>query len=87
MHSFHIGRDHAGIKIIIQNIPAKFCKKNKKKIGLKILSFKEPFYCNKCEEMKGYSEKCGHKKENKKYLSGTVVRNHILNKKSFQIII
>ena len=79
---FIVGRDHAGIKNYYSKYASQnFCKKNKKKIGLKILSFKEPFYCNKCEEMKGYSEKCGHKKENKRYLSGTVVRNHILNKK------
>jgi len=79
---FIVGRDHAGIKNYYSKYASQnFCKKNEKKIGIKILSFREPFYCNKCAEMKGYSEKCGHKKENKKYLSGTEVRRHILNKK------
>ena len=79
---FIVGRDHAGIKNFYSKYASQnFCKKNKKKIGLKILSFKEPFYCKKCKAMKGYSEKCRHKKENKKYLSGTTIRKHILNKK------
>ncbi len=79
---FIVGRDHAGIKNFYSKYASqKFCIKNKKKIGLKILSFKEPFYCNKCEVMKGNFEKCKHKKKNKRYLSGTTIRKHILNKK------
>lgn len=79
---FIVGRDHAGIKNYYSKYASQnFCKKYKTKIGLKILSFKEPYYCNKCEMMRGSFEKCNHKKVNKKYLSGTVIRSHILKKK------
>jgi sulfate adenylyltransferase len=79
---FIIGRDHAGIKNFYSKYASQnFCLKNEKKIGLKILSFKEPYYCKKCRIMRGAFEKCSHKKIYKKFLSGTVIRRNILKNK------
>lgn len=79
---FVVGRDHAGIKNYYSKYASQnFCKKFKKKIGIKILSFKEPYYCLKCKKIRGSSEKCNHKKINMKFLSGTEIRKHILKKK------
>ena len=79
---FIVGRDHAGIKNYYSKYASQnFCKKYKTKIGLKILSFKEPYYCKKCRIMRGAFEKCSHKKIYKKFLSGTVIRRNILKNK------
>jgi sulfate adenylyltransferase len=78
---FIVGRDHAGIKNFYSKYASQnFCIKHQKDIGIDILSLKEPYYCDKCKRMLSISEKCKHKKRNKKYLSGTIIRKHILNK-------
>jgi sulfate adenylyltransferase len=79
---FIVGRDHAGIKDYYSKYASQnFCRKFTKQIGLKILCFKEPYYCKKCKIMKEASERCNHKKINMKFLSGTEIRKHILKKK------
>lgn len=54
---FLVGRDHAGIKNYYSKYASqKICKKYKKKIGIKIISFVSPKYCNKCKNI--MNKKC-----------------------------
>ena len=78
---FWVGRDHAGYKNFFSKYESqKFCKSLEKKIGIKIISEKEPFYCriqkivtNKCK-----SAKCNKKKI---MISGSKIRNLIKKNK------
>ncbi len=80
---FLVGRDHAGVgnyygKYESQNL----CLKYEKIIGIKIISFKEPFYCKYCKKI--INSKCRHSriKNHKILISGTRIRRKILlNKK------
>lgn len=79
-----IGRDHAGYKSFFKKYSSqKFCKKNEKKIGIKIISENEPYFCSKCQKI--VNKKCYPKNCNKKYkksISGTIIRSLIKNKKT-----
>jgi len=76
---FWVGRDHAGIgKFFNKYMSQKFAKKNEKKIGLKIISEKEPYYCKKHLKI---LNNCKCKKNNKILISGTKIRKLILKKK------
>jgi len=67
-----IGRDHAGYLNFYHLYGSqKFCKKNEKKIGIKIVSKKEPFYCRKKHKI---TNKCKFKNCNIK-ISGSKIRN------------
>ena len=59
-----------------------FVKNTKKKIGIRILSFREPFFCKHCSKFTN-SSCCvySHKKENKIFVSGTEIRKKILENK------
>ena len=47
---FIVGRDHAGIKNFYSKYASQnFCLKHQKKIGIRILSLQEPYYCKKCK--------------------------------------
>lgn len=75
---FFVGRDHAGVKNFYKKYESQiFCKKNQKKIGIKILNFKEPGYCKKCKKVTGTGDNCSHSNKLKKYLSGTEIRRMI----------
>ena len=69
---FIIGRDHAGVGEYYGKYEAqKLAKKLQDKLDIKILLFKEPYYCKKCEQI--VSENiCAHKNITK--ISGTKVR-------------
>ena len=75
--AFIVGRDHSGFKNFYkENDSYKFCKKNEKKIGIKILKSGSPFYCLKCQKVMLRTE-CNCWKENKKFfldISSTFLR-------------
>ena len=74
-----MGRDHAGIgKFFNKYASQKFTKKNEKKIGLKIISEKEPYYCRKHLEI---LNNCRCSKNQKVLISGSKIRKLILKKK------
>ena len=69
---FIIGRDHAGVENYYGKYEAQeLAKKLQKDLDIKILTFKEPFYCKKCEMV--VSENCcGHREIER--ISGTKIR-------------
>ena len=69
---FIIGRDHAGVGEYYSKYEAQeLALKLQDKLDIKILTFKEPFFCSKCDQI--VSENCcGHKNITK--ISGTKVR-------------
>ena len=80
---FIIGRDHAGIKNFYKKYESQsFCKKNQKKIGIKILAIQEPYYCKKCKIMRSPINNCNHSSKFRKFLSGTEIRNFIKKKRN-----
>ncbi len=78
---FWVGRDHAGYKKFFTKYQSQnFCKKNQQKLGINIVSEKEPFYCkvtklitNECK-----SKEC---EKNKILVSGTKIREILFRKK------
>jgi len=80
---FWVGRDHAGYKNFYQKYSSQiFCKKNEKRIGIKIIAQREPYYCISCKRIvnrKCFKKKC--KDSLKKLISGTKIRNLLKNNK------
>jgi len=75
---FLIGRDHAGVKNYYKKYESqKICKKYEKQIGIKILTFNEPYLCGSCKKIvnKKYH---GCKKKLKIPISGTFIRLQLL---------
>jgi len=74
---FIIGRDHAGVGEYYGKYEAQeLAKKLQPYLDIKILTFKEPYYCNICDQI--VSENCcGH--TNIEKISGTQVRNMLNN--------
>ena len=77
---FLVGRDHAGFKNFYKKYESQnFCKKNEKKINIKIIKFNEPFLCKKNNKILNNKAKC----EGKIFqISGTHIRNLLLNNKN-----
>ena len=65
------------LKIFIESIvPKIFAKKNEKKLGIKIIAQREPYFCLGCRKIvnkKCYKKTCKNSK--KKMISGTKIRN------------
>ena len=78
---FLVGRDHAGYKNFYKKYASqKLCKKYEKKIGIKILIFKEPFVCQNCKNIT--NQKCKNCNKLKKiFVSGTNIRKLIKHNK------
>ena len=78
---FLVGRDHAGYKNNFRKYSSQnLCKKFEKKIGIKILTFKEPFLCKNCEKV--INKSCKNcKKTSKIFISGTHIRSLLKSKK------
>jgi len=75
---FLIGRDHAGVKNYYEKYESqKMCKKYEKKIGIKILTFNEPYLCISCKQIVNI-ENHGCKKNLKQKISGTFIRSQLL---------
>ena len=85
---FWVGRDHAGYKKFYSKYESqKFCLKNEKKLGIKIIAEKEPYFCKGCKKIvnkKCYEQSCI--RSGKIYISGTEIRKYIYNNKRFQNI-
>lgn len=76
---FLVGRDHAGVGNYYNKYASqKFCIKYEKNLGIKIIGFKEPFYCKYCSKV--INSNCKHKnfKNFKNFISGTEIRKKIL---------
>ena len=70
-----MGRDHAGVGNFYSKYASqKFCIKYQKNLGIKIIGFKEPFYCKYCRKV--INSNCKHKnfKNFKSFISGTEIR-------------
>jgi len=72
---FLIGRDHAGVgKYYKKYQSQKLCKKYKKELKIKIISFKEPYLCTSCNKI--VNKKCLKcSKKSKQLIQGTLIRN------------
>ena len=81
---FLVGRDHAGVTNAYgQNYYKKYesqklCKKYKSKLGIEIICFQEPYFCEICKKV---VNECNHQKEKKISISGTKIRNLIFSGK------
>ena len=76
---FWVGRDHAGIgKFFNKYASQRFTKDNQKKIGLTIISEKEPYYC---KNHSAISNNCNCKANQKILISGSIIRNLISKNK------
>lgn len=78
-----IGRDHAGVgnyydPYAAQNIFDNF---NEKELGITILKYQNVSYCNACKKLIS-ADMCNHHDSKKIFLSGTIIRNIIKNRKS-----
>lgn len=78
---FLVGRDHAGVKNYHGIYDSqKICKKFQTQLGIKIITFKEPFLCQGCKKI--YNRKCNLCLNKKKLkISGTMIRTMIINNK------
>ena len=75
---FWVGRDHAGYKDFFSKYQSQiFCKKKQKKLNIKIISEKEPFYCKIHKQI---TNSCKNKKceANKVLVSGSKIREILL---------
>ena len=81
---FLVGRDHAGVTNAYgQNYYKKYesqklCKKYQSKLGIKIICFKEPYFCKVCKKIVNV---CHHQERKKNNISGTKIRNLIISRK------
>ncbi len=77
---FWVGRDHAGYKNFFSKYQSqRYCKTNQRKLGINIISEREPFFCKKHNII---TNKCKNKncENNKILISGTKIRKYLLNK-------
>lgn len=80
---FWIGRDHAGFKQFYDYKQSqKYCFKNQKKLKIKIIAGKEPFYCKKCDRVKNtICEDSNCKKKDIIKISGSKIRDMLKRNK------
>lgn len=78
---FVVGRDHAGVGGFYGKYEAhETVSKVEDKLDIKILKLKGPHYCKKCD-MIVTENTCGHSTNNHIEISGTIIRNQILDNK------
>tara|TARA_Y100000589_G_scaffold248112_1_gene236110 strand:+ start:873 stop:1946 length:1074 start_codon:yes stop_codon:yes gene_type:complete len=78
---FIIGRDHAGIGKFYDKYEAQdfaLSLSQKFNLGIELLLLKEPFPCNKCNQMVTEAT-CAHEQKHRGKISGTLIR-HLLSK-------
>jgi len=78
---FIIGRDHAGVGNYYGKYEAQeLAKQLQDRLDIKILTFKEPFYCNICKQI--VSENCcAHESKDILKISGTKIREMLKSQK------
>jgi sulfate adenylyltransferase len=77
---FIVGRDHAGVGDFYGKYDAHKIFDTLPDLGVVPLLLREPYYCRKCKEI--VSDKiCPHAARWHKYISGTMLRDLIRNKK------
>jgi sulfate adenylyltransferase len=76
-----IGRDHAGVGDFYDSYAAHniFDEFSKDELGIEILKFENVSYCRSCDELR-MEKTCPHKPGHKFHLSGTKIRDMIINK-------
>lgn len=78
---FLVGRDHAGVGSYYGEYDAQnLCVKFEKEIGIKIIKVRGPFYCKSCKKITN-DKNCTCKLSEKIEVSGTKIRNALLNNK------
>ena len=85
---FVVGRDHAGVSNFYGEYEAHtLVKKFERRIGIKIIKFKGPFFCKKCKQVTN-ADNCKDYKNKKNIIeiSGTSIRKQ-LKKKDFNKIV
>lgn len=75
---FVVGRDHTGIKNFYDKYASQRIFNDFKDLGIEILSFNEPYYCKKCEQITT-SRTCPHGSKYHVEISGTLIRKALLN--------
>jgi len=76
---FVVGRDHTGVKNFYGKYDSQKIFKNLDDTGIEILSFEEPYYCKKCEQVTTHKS-CPHGKKYYVEISGTLIRKAIMRK-------
>ena len=81
---FAVGRDHAGAENIYKPMSAiNLCKKNEKKLGIKIYNTRGAYFCISCKKIV-LRNSCNHGLKFLREISGTQFRNHLLLNKKFK---
>lgn len=75
---FIVGRDHAGVGSFYGAYDAHRIFDRLPHLGIEVLRLREPFYCRRCEAVASDAT-CGHGPEDRSYISGTEIRNCLLN--------
>jgi sulfate adenylyltransferase len=75
---FIVGRDHAGVGDYYGKYDAHKIFENFEDIGIIPMLLCEPFYCKKCDMM-ATEKTCLHEDSQRIHMSGTYIRNSILN--------
>jgi len=76
---FIVGRDHTGVKNFYEKYESQEIFKKFPDIGIEPIFFSEPYFCKICDKITTDKEcKCGEKGYVE--ISGTIIRNAILNK-------
>ena len=79
---FWVGRDHASYKDFYKKYESqKFCIKNEKKLKIKIVPGKEPYFCSNCKKVTNYCKTAGCSKSTIQKISGTQIRRLLKQKK------